>query len=159
VDSVPGATMSDGQAAIRKPMPAPLECVGAYRRALARWLGLGSREAAALLHVRAAGSLTADALRLALVLSAEEAEALVDGLVARGRLVVCGDRLRLTPPEAERLAVLLQPFVDALDAVGARLSPHERAIVGRYLEAAVAVGERHAREMARRALDEPSPSA
>jgi hypothetical protein len=151
-------TMSDGEAAIRACLSAPPVCGAAYRRALAHRLGLDSRETAALLHVSAAGRLTNGELGSALVLPAEEADALVERLVADGRLARSADgALEVAPPEAERLAALMRPLAEDLDAVAARLSAQERAIVGRFLEAAVAVSERHARAAAKQAIGEPGP--
>jgi hypothetical protein len=152
--------MDCGDAPIRMCLSAPPVCGAAYRRALARRLGLDAREASALLHVLAAGRLTAAELGAALVLADDDARALVERLVAGGRLVRSADDvIEVAPPEAERLAALTRPFNEDLDAVAARLSADERAVVGRFLEAAVAVSERHAREAALRARAASEPSS
>jgi DNA-binding MarR family transcriptional regulator len=142
-----------GDATIRMCLSAPPVCGVAYRRALARRLGLDAQETGALLHVVAAGRLTAAELSAALVLPDGEVSALVERLVAGGRLVrSAGDVIEVAPPEAERLAELMRPLNQDLDALAERFSPDERAVVGRFLEAVVDVTERHAREAAQRAL-------
>jgi DNA-binding MarR family transcriptional regulator len=163
-DSVSGTagevTMDSGEAAIRQFLDEQNTYGARYRRALARRLGLDPHEAAALLHVVLAGRLTADELRLALVLPADEAVALVERMVAGGLLVRStgqrGEEFEIALPTLERLAELTRPLVEDLDALATRLSPDERAIVGRFLEEVVAVNERHAEDAARQAMEQSS---
>jgi DNA-binding MarR family transcriptional regulator len=136
------------EAAIRTCVVAPLDGGATYRRALARRLGLEPLETAALLHVFAAGRLAAGELCSALALSSGQIDTLVERLIADGRLVRSAGPdaglLAVAPRELERLAALMRPLDEELEALAAQMSADERAIVGRYLEAAAAVYERHA---------------
>jgi hypothetical protein len=149
--------MDSGEAAIRQFLDEQNTYGGRYRRALARRLDLDPYEVAALLHVALATQLTARELSFALVLPEAETTALVDRMVAHGLLVRSGARLGIALPARERLARLTRPLVEDLDALARRLSPEERAIVGRFLDEVVAINERHADDVARRALECDSP--
>jgi hypothetical protein len=128
-----------------------------YREALARRLGFDAHEAAALLHMALVGRLTAEQLSLGLVLPAEETAALIERLISRGHVVRSArDEFGVALPTLERLAEITRPLVRDLDALAAQLSEHDRAVIGRFLEAVVEIDERYADELARRAIERPA---
>jgi DNA-binding MarR family transcriptional regulator len=145
--------MDSSEAAIRQFLDEQHTYGGRYRRALARRLELDPYETAALLHVARAGQLTARELSVALVQPADETTALVDRMVAHGLLVRSAATFGIALPARERLARLTRPLVEDLDALARRLSPEERAIVGRFLEEVVTINERHADDAARQAFE------
>jgi DNA-binding MarR family transcriptional regulator len=153
--------MEGSEAAIRRFLDEQHTFGARYRRALARRLGLDPYETAVLLHVALAGPLSPGELASALVLPPHEAGKLVERMVADGNLVAVGparERFGVSLPTAERLAAFTRPLVQDLDALAARLSPEERAIVGRFLEEIVCINERHAEDAARRAIEGDDPA-
>jgi hypothetical protein len=142
-----------GDEAIARLVAEQQDAWAAYRDALGRRLDLDPHEAAVALHLALAGRVSAERLSAALVLPAGEAAAVLEDLVARGLLVRTAGELELAPLALERVAQAAEPLMRDLDAVADALSPRERSIVGRFLEEVVAVGERRADELARRALD------
>jgi hypothetical protein len=145
--------MNSGEAAIRQFLDEQNTYGGRYRRALARRMELDPYEAAALLRLALATQMTAGELGIALVLPEDETAALVDRMIAHGLLVRSGAKLGVALPARERLARLTRPLAADLDALARRLSPEERAIVGRFLEEVVTINERHADDVARRAIE------
>jgi hypothetical protein len=142
--------------AIRRFIAEQHDCCAAYRNALARRLDLDSDEAGVVFHVALKGRATAEELSVALVRSADETAVVLDGLVAREVLVRSGPAgidFDLTPPAREELNAAADPLLSDLDAIMARLSAHERSVIGRFLEDMVAVRERRADELVRRAID------
>jgi len=131
-----------------------------HRAALGRLLGLAEGEVLAIQHLARAGRMTPSQLGSALRLSSGGATALVQrlergGHVARdphphdGRSVL----LRLTPQIEARAGEALAPLVAEIDALTARLSDDERALVADFLARVAEAGERHADELARSAGD------
>jgi len=127
-----------------------------YRAVLARRLGLGATESAALAHLARSGTLTPRQLGRLLFLTSGGVTALVHRLERAGHVTREShptDRrssvLRATPAILERGDELGEPLAQALDAVSARRTPQECEVIGRYLEEVLEV-------MAAHAPDEPA---
>jgi len=127
-----------------------------YRAVLARRLGLGDTESAALAHLARSGPLTPRQLGRLLFLTSGGVTALLHRLERAGHVTREAhptDRrssvLRATPAILQRGDELGEPLAQALDAVSARRSPQEREAIGRYLEEVLEV-------MAAHAPDEPA---
>ncbi len=127
-----------------------------HRALIARRLGLGETEVAAVVHLAQDGELTAGELRERLALSSGGATAVAqrlerDGHVVRrphphdGRSVV----LSLAPRTRELLGEHVGPFIAAIDAAAAGLSAQERETVRRWLTRIVDVAEAESASPAR----------
>jgi DNA-binding MarR family transcriptional regulator len=118
----------------------------AFAAAMARRTGLGLSEMAALEHLQhSRGGLTPTELGRRLSLSSGAITALVDRLERTGHV-------QRRPNPADRRSSVVLPVPEGLEEVGrhfvpvaAELTDKERAVVGRYLEAASEVFRRHAR--------------
>jgi MarR family transcriptional regulator, organic hydroperoxide resistance regulator len=128
------------------------------RAALAELLGLADSDVLAVQHLARAGQLTASRLGELLRLSSGGATALVHRLERAGCIVRTPDPrdrrssfLRLTREIEERAREALAPLGGDVDALVARLSADEAAVVQAFLRRVAAAAERHAEELARRA--------
>jgi DNA-binding MarR family transcriptional regulator len=137
-----------------------------HRAALGRLLGLGEGEVLAIQHLARAGRMTPSQLGSVLRLSSGGATALVQRLERQGHVARephPHDRrsvlLRLTPQIEQRAGEVLAPLVAEIDALTARLSEDERALVADFLARVADAGERHADDLARAADDSgPAPA-
>ncbi len=129
-----------------------------HRSALARLLGLSESDVLALQHVARAGRLTSARLAARLGLSSGGTTALVQrleraGLIAREPNPE--DRrsllLRLSADAQRQVADALEPYVDRIDALAARLDPEALALVVGLLEDVATAAEREADALAARA--------
>jgi DNA-binding MarR family transcriptional regulator len=127
-----------------------------HRAALGRVLGLGEGEVLAIQHLARAGRMTPSQLASVLRLSSGGATALVQRLEREGHVTRephPRDRrsvlLRLTPEIESRAGEALAPLVAEIDALTARLSEPERAVVADFLARVAEAGERHADALAR----------
>lgn len=125
-----------------------------HRAALARTLRISDTGAAALAHLASRGQLTPGELGALLNLTSGGTTALIHRLERAGHLVRHphpDDRRRTlltaTATVVESAEQLYAPLIAEMDEVAERLSDEERAIVGRYLTAIVAVSERHAERL------------
>lgn len=116
-----------------------------YSAALARRMGLGISEVAALEHLHSAGELTPKQLGERLFMTSGAVTALVDRLERDGRLERVPnprDRrsslLRPTPWGTEEVVGQLVPLVGEIHTLFESLSEEERTTIGRFLEAATA---------------------
>ena len=123
-----------------------------YTAAVARRMGLGLSEIAALEHLQG-GELTPTELGRRLYMSSGAVTALVDRLERAGyveRRPNPRDRrssvVRVTRTGIEEAARHLGPLAEELLGVAAGLSEGDRAASGRYVEGVTAAIERHARE-------------
>ena len=109
-------------------------------RGLARRLGLGVNDMAAMDHIFRGGPLGPAELGNLLGMRSASATALVDRLESAGhveRRPHPTDRRRLvvepTPHAVEEVLGVIRPLVASLDAVAEELTPDERRAVARYL--------------------------
>lgn len=123
-----------------------------YSAALARRVGLGISEIAALEHLHSAGELTPKQLGERLFMSSGAVTALVDRLEKGGHLERVPnprDRrstlLRPTPWGTQEVVGQLLPLAHEVHRLSEDLSEEERAVVGRFMEAATAAYTRQAR--------------
>lgn len=128
------------------------------RAALGRLLGLTDSDVLAVQHLARAGQLTASRLGELLRLSSGGATALVQRLERAGcitRTPNPRDRrsafLRLTPDIETRAGKALAPLIEDLDALVARLSADEAAVVHAFLRRVAETAERHADALSRTA--------
>lgn len=139
-------TASEPSWALREVMRA----AGTANLALARELGLGLNDLAALEHLSEHQPLGPAELGSLLGIRSASATALVDRLEAAGhvsRRRHPADRRRLvlviTPQATARMIGVLGPLVAQLDAVAAELTAAEREVVVRYLRHAAGVLRAH----------------
>jgi DNA-binding MarR family transcriptional regulator len=114
-----------------------------YSAALARQMGLGISEVAALEHLHSAGELTPKQLGERLFMSSGAVTALVDRLERGGHLERVPnprDRrsslLRPTPWGIEEVVEQILPLAAEVHKLSEDLSEEERAVIGRFMEAA-----------------------
>ena len=131
---------------------AQVAAVLTYTAAVARRMGLGLSEIAALEHLQG-GELTPTELGKRLRMSSGAVTALVDRLEGVGyveRRPNPRDRrssvVRVTRTGVKEAARHLGPLAEELLGVAAGLSEGDRAAAGRYVEGVTAAIERHARE-------------
>ena len=126
-----------------------------YAAALAKRMGLGTSELAALEHLQAAGPMTPGRLGRRLSMSPGAVTALVDRLEKRGHVE------RLPNPEDRRSALLretevglrdslehLWPYIEEMSGIEESFTEEERAVISRYLKAATQATHRHAERLA-----------
>jgi len=118
----------------------------AFNAAAARDLGLAPSDVWALEHLFVEGPLGPAEIAGRLGMTTASATALVDRLERAGHV-----ERRPHPTDRRRLAVVptahaaaatyaaIAPMVEGMEAVGAALTPEERAVVARYLDGAIAV--------------------
>ena len=125
-----------------------------YAAALAKRMGLGPSELAALEHLQAAGPMTPGRLGRRLSMSPGAVTALVDRLERRGHVE------RTPNPEDRRSALLretegglretlehLWPYIEEMRGIEERFTREERAVISRFLEAATEATHRHAERL------------
>ena len=134
-----------------------------YAAALARRMGMGTSELAALEHLQAAGTMTPGQLGGRLSMSPGAVTALVDRLEGRGHVE------RMPNPEDRRSALLretekglrdslghLWPYIEEMHGIEESFTEEERAMISRYLKAATEATHRHAEELSRERQDPPA---
>ncbi len=122
-----------------------------YAAALARRMGMGTSELAALERLQAAGPMTPGRLGERLSMSPAAVTALVD------RLEVRGHAERMPNPEDRRSALVretekglgeslkhLWPYIEEMRGIEEGFAEEERAVISRYLRAATEAAHRHA---------------
>jgi len=127
-----------------------------YAAAVAKRMGMGASELAALEHLEAAGPMTPGQLGGRLSMSPGAVTALVDRLEKRGHVE------RLPNPEDRRSALLretekglrdslghLWPYIEEMRGIEERLTEEERAVISGYLKAATGATHRHAEELSK----------
>ena len=127
-----------------------------YAAAVARSMGMGASELAALEHLEAAGPMTPGQLGGRFSMSPGAVTALVDRLEKRGHVE------RLPNPEDRRSALLretekglrdslghLWPYIEEMRGIEERLTEEERAVISGYLKAATGATHRHAEELSK----------
>ena len=125
-----------------------------YAAALARCMGMGTSELAALEHLQAAGPMTPGRLGGRLSMSPGAVTALVDRLEGRGHVE------RMPNPEDRRSALLretekglgdslenLWPYIVEMRGIEEGFIEEERAMISRYLKAATEATHRHAEKL------------
>jgi DNA-binding MarR family transcriptional regulator len=129
-----------------------------HRAAMSRRLGLSDSEMLAVAYLAQHGQLSPSALAQLLDLSSGGITALVQRLEGAGHLIRRRhptDRrsilVELSPELLARAEREFGPLVDDLERASRDLSEHEREVVSRFLDRAVALSEDHAH----RALAEP----
>ena len=134
-------------------MQAEIAAVLAYTASVARRMGLGVSEIAALEHLQGAGELTPGELGRLLSMTSGAVTALVDRLVAGGyveRVPNPRDRrsslLRPTAAGTEEGREHLYPLAVEIRKIVAGLSAGEREAAGRFLEDVTAAIVRQTRE-------------
>ena len=138
-----------------------------HRAAMSRRLGLSESEMLAVAHLAQHGRLSPSALGQLLDLSSGGVTALVQRLEGAGHLVRRRhptDRrsvlVELSDELVERAERAFGPLVDDLDRASLELSEHERQVVRRFLDRAVALSEDHAhRELTESGRPEPVATA
>jgi len=127
-----------------------------YAAALARRMGMGTSELAALEHLEAAGTMTPGQLGGRLSMSPGAVTALVDRLEGRGHVE------RMPNPEDRRSALLretekglgdslehLWPYIEEMRGIEEGFTEEERVVISRFLRAATEATHRHAEELSR----------
>lgn len=124
-----------------------------YSAALARRMGFGISEVAALEHLHSEGELTPKQLGERLYMSSGAVTALVDRLERSGHLERVPnprDRrsslLRPTPWGIEEVVGQILPLATEVHELSEGLSEEERAVVGRFMEAVTAVYTQQAQD-------------
>ena len=124
-----------------------------YSAALARRMGLGISEIAALEHLHSAEELTPKQLGERLFMTSGAVTALVDRLEKSGhleRIPNPTDRrsslLRPTPGGIEKVVEQILPLAAEVHELSEGLSEKERAVVGRFMEAATAAYTQHSQD-------------
>ncbi len=125
-----------------------------YAAALARRMGMGTSELAALEHLQGAGPMTPGRLGGRLSMSPGAVTALVDRLEGRGHVE------RTPNPEDRRSALLRQtegglrdslenlwPYIAEMRSIEEGFTEEERAVISRYLKAATEAAHRHAEKL------------
>jgi DNA-binding MarR family transcriptional regulator len=133
-----------------------------YAAAVAKRMGLGTSELAALEHLQAAGPMTPGQLGGRLSMSPGAVTALVDRLEGRGHVE------RMPNPEDRRSALLretegglrdslehLWPYIVEMRGIEEGFTEEERAVISRYLEAVTEATHRHAERLSRERQDPP----
>jgi DNA-binding MarR family transcriptional regulator len=130
------------------------------RTVLGRVLGLADTDVLAVQYLARAGRMTPGELGRLLGLTSGGTTALVQRLERAGHLrrdPHPSDRrsvlIRLTPEIGRRASDALAPMVAAIDELAGELSQDHRAAVASFLERVATETERHADELARRALE------
>jgi DNA-binding MarR family transcriptional regulator len=131
-----------------------------YAAALARRMGMGTSELAALEHLEAAGTMTPGQLGGRLSMSPGAVTALVDRLEGRGHVE------RMPNPEDRRSALLretekglgdslehLWPYIEEMRGIEEGFTEEERVVISRFLRAATEATHRHAEELSREQQD------
>ena len=121
-----------------------------YSAALARSMGMGTSEVAALEHLQAAGPMTPGRLGGRLSMSPAAVTALVDRLERRGHVE------RMPNPEDRRSALVreterglrdslehLRPYIEEMCGIEESFSEEERAVISRFLKAATEATNQH----------------
>jgi len=127
-----------------------------YAAALAKRMGMGPSELAALEHLQGAGPMTPGRLGGRLSMSPGAVTALVDRLEARGHVE------RTPNPEDRRSALLretegglrdslehLWPYIEEMRSIEKSFTEEERRVISRFLKAATEATHRHAERLAR----------
>jgi DNA-binding MarR family transcriptional regulator len=125
-----------------------------YASAVAKRMGIGASELAALEHLEAAGPMTPGQLGGRLSMSPGAVTALVDRLEKRGHVE------RQPNPEDRRSALLretegglretlehLWPYIEEMRGIEEGFTREERAVISRFLEAATEATHRHAERL------------
>jgi DNA-binding MarR family transcriptional regulator len=125
-----------------------------YAAALARRMGMGTSEVAALEHLQAAGPMTPGRLGGRLSMSPAAVTALVDRLERRGHVE------RMPNPEDRRSALVretekglreslghLWPYIEEMRGIEGGFTEKERAVISRFLKAATEAANRHAERL------------
>ena len=134
-----------------------------YAAALARRMGMGPSEVAALEHLQGAGPMTPGQLGGRLSMSPGAVTALVDRLEKRGHV-------ERTPNPKDRRSALLRetekglrdslghlwPYIEEMRSIEESLTEGERAVISHYLKAATEATHRHAEELSRERQDPPA---
>ena len=127
-----------------------------YAAAVAKRMGLGTSELAALEHLQAAGPMTPGRLGGRLSMSPGAVTALVDRLERRGhveRMPNPGDRrsalLRETEAGLRDSLEHLWPYIEEMRGIEEGFTEEERAVISRYLKAATEATHRHAERLTR----------
>lgn len=127
-----------------------------YGAAMARRLELGHSELAALEHLSAVGELTPTQLAERLSLTSGTITGLIDRLQRAGHLQrspAPHDRrstiLRATPTAGAQARAAVTPLAADVQTAAQRLTPTERAAVGRFLQDVTAALEHHAAQPTR----------
>ena len=136
-----------------------------YAAALARRMGMGTSELAALEHLEAAGTMTPGQLGGRLSMSPAAVTALVDRLEGRGYAE------RTPNPEDRRSALVretekglgeslehLWPYVEEMRGIEEGFSEEERAVISRFLKAATEATNRHAERLSKERQGPPPNS-
>src|SRR5918997_3352286 len=127
-----------------------------YAASLAKRMGIGTSELAALEHLQAAGPMTLGQLGGRLSMSPGAVTALVDRLEGRGHVE------RTPNPQDRRSALLretegglretlehLWPYIEEMRGIEERLTEEERTVISGYLKAATEATHRHAERLSR----------
>jgi DNA-binding MarR family transcriptional regulator len=125
-----------------------------YATALARRMGMGTSELAALERLQAAGPMTPGRLGERLSMSPAAVTALVDRLEVRGHVE------RTPNPEDRRSALVretekglgeslehLWPYIEEMRGIEGGFTEKERAVISRFLKAATEAANRHAERL------------
>lgn len=136
-----------------------------YSAALAKRMGIGASELAALEHLQAAGPMTPGRLGERLSMSPGAVTALVDRLEKRGHVE------RLPNPDDRRSALVrgteaglgsslehLWPYITEMTSLEEGLTTEERSEISRFLESATEATHRHAEELSRGQQDQTQKS-
>ena len=127
-----------------------------YAASLAKRMGMGPSELAALEHLQGAGPMTPGRLGGRLSMSPGAVTALVDRLEARGHV-------ERTPNPRDRRSTLLRetekalsdslghlwPYIEEMRGIEESLTEEERRVISRFLKAAIEATHRHAEELSR----------
>ena len=126
-----------------------------YAAALAKRMGIGASELAALEHLEAAGPMTPGQLGGRLSMTAGAVTALLDRLEGRGHVE------RSPNPEDRRSAIVretekgrgdsvtqLWPYIEEMMRIEESFTDEERAVISRFLRAATQATHQHAERLA-----------
>ncbi len=133
-----------------------------YAAALARRMGMGTSELAALERLQAAGPMTPGRLGERLSMSPAAVTALVD------RLEVRGHAERMPNPKDRRSALVretekglrdslghLWPYIEEMCSIEESFSEEERAVISRFLKAATEATNQHADRLSKEGQGPP----
>jgi DNA-binding MarR family transcriptional regulator len=153
-------TSPDPAGAIRSALNRTDLAATRHRAALARVLELSENDVLALQYIARAGRLTSTQLATRLGLTSGGVTALVQRLERAGHVLRephPDDRrsslLRLSAAAERRLAEVLAPLIEQIQALSARLAEGEAELVARLLEELASAAEREAEALSSRADD------
>ena len=137
-----------------------------YAAAVARRMGMGTSELAALEHLQGAGPMTPGRLGERLSMSPGAVTALVDRLEKRGHVE------RNPNPKDRRSALLreterglrdslehLWPYIEEMRGIEESFTEEERRVISRFLKAATEATHRHAEELSKHQDSTTRPQA